>query len=123
MNAHATDRCFCGLVSMYDEAWGGVIGEVTDVSGRKHTTEACWTADGSRRGAASDGAQTHRALADEIAHDLVEAPDDGITGVLYALALVDAARDAALACLTNGGTVDDARQAAAERLADLNAGG
>jgi hypothetical protein len=60
---------------------------------------------------------TNAELADAVAHDFVAAPDDedavAAFNNIYELAA------AALAALDAGGTVDDARQAAAERLADL----
>lgn len=59
-----------------------------------------------------------RKLADEIAHDVVEAPADGDDPDLAAVSWAFAG---ALACLKDGGTVDDARAAAGEALKDLDA--
>lgn len=55
-------------------------------------------------------------LADDVAHDVVNPPEDFDEPDLASLAL---ARSAAWHALEAGGTVDDARAAAAEAIADL----
>ena len=62
---------------------------------------------------------TTEELADAIAHDLVEAPEEG---GFFALAFgkVAIAREAARRCLDLGGTREDAIAAASEAIADFD---
>lgn len=61
------------------------------------------------------------ALADEIAHDLVPAPEDDATEAEIARALraVEAARAAALAALLGGAHAIEAERAAERRLGEI----